>query len=160
VILSSCCSTGCFVLGGWGLASDGSFVLTRLQGARVADPRSLNVSARRRSQHPSTLRAGGSSGFWGPPPAPRQSSFDSARSGFFWPFSSSTVLPAVAPDDDGSRKRFLGAAPGPAAGRRIRAYAQQQQPQSRRKLWVLPALRHDAPNKWVFRNRVAAVSTL
>lgn len=107
------------------MAPDGSFVLTRLQGART-NGRSYNRN--RRVNWASTAR---------------QTSFDSVRSSF-WPFSSAVAAPA-------QESRYEPERSG-------RYEYDSRQRADRRKRWVLPSLRNDHPSKWVFRNRVAAVS--
>lgn len=107
------------------MAPDGSFVLTRLQGART-NGRSYNRN--RRLNWASTAR---------------QTSFDSVRSSF-WPFSSAVAPPVL-------ESRYQPERSG-------RYEYDSRQRADRRKRWVLPSLRNDHPSKWVFRNRVAAVS--
>ncbi|CED83104.1 hypothetical protein [Phaffia rhodozyma] len=104
----------CWVLGGWGLSSDGALILTKFQGGRSAH----------QADNPYYR--------WRPP------SVSSSPS--------SSPL-SLAPSVFGDRSQPY-SFPSAVSGAR---------PGNRRRVWILPSLRSDSPNKWVWRNRVAAI---
>lgn len=115
----------CWVLGGWGLSSDGCHILTQMQGARTA------------ANDQSGLR-------WG---SARRASLMSDRS-------------SVVGQRSGGWSNWADGANARHSQRWTGDPRTRQTGRSTRKGWMLPVLRSDAPGKWVWRCRVAAVSSL